>query len=203
MKPRNQLMSILAAVTLFGCSLRPSDTAFLHWDVNSALGLLGGPTPNQLVEGKPPIRSPEEIGFLKEAEEVACQRYKKVMALYLTGAMGGEKEKFFATGYELSFAQARLSWSNGQASATVARLEQAVRFGNRWYEMAIAAYDAQTIGLQDLIAASNGKAKARESLDRVRSSLTRLGYDLKDVAQQPQVDPEKPDPAKDCAFGNE
>jgi hypothetical protein len=165
------------------------DQALLHWDIASALGMPGGPTPTQLAEGTPPIRTAEEIRALQDAETEACTLYRKIVALYLVGAMGGEAEKFGLAGYHLSFAQARLAWANQNASATVARLEQAVKFGDKWRKAAQAAYDTNTVTVLELSQAMIGKANARIARERVRNALERLGYDLSDVPQQSQIDP--------------
>jgi len=167
-----------------------SDKIFLYWDINSSLGLPGGPTPSQVAAQKPPAyRSPEEFGYLDDAEIAACQRYSKVSALHRAAAIGGELEKFAAAGYSMSCAQARFAWARGKASEAVARLEQSVKFAELWADAAQAAYEAGKVAMSETVAASEAKTKAQIALVRVRDALEHLGYDLKDVKSQPQIDP--------------
>jgi hypothetical protein len=187
---------LLCALLAAGPGAVAQEKVFLHWDVACCLGLLGGPTPQELETGKPPFRSPEEIAELDEAEKVACLRYEQIRPLHQQG-LGASPAEFFAAGYALSRAQARLSWAQGHASAAVARLEQALQFagdqpGVGWLGSAKAAYEAKTGSLLEFIAASEASAAAKESLTRVRVALKKLGYDLSDVPQQPQIDPRNP-----------
>jgi len=184
-------------LTLCVSSSHASERVFLHWDVAASLGLMGGPTPEQLAEGKPPLHSAKEIQALEDAVDIACLTYNRIFALYVVAARGGEADKFAAAGYALSLAQARLAWVKEQPSATVARMEQAEKFAKLWLEAAQSAFDAETITLSDLLAAQSARTRSVVALDRCRNAILRLGYDLSDDSQQPRIDPAHPS-INDC-----
>lgn len=187
-------LTILAAVALLGAepATPDADKVFLYWEINSSPGLPGGPTPSQVAAGKTPVsRSAKEIEILKTAEAMRNLTYKKTHAYYLVSEPGGEPRSLFEAGYELSLAQARVSWATGRASTTVARLEQAEEFAAAWEDAESAQYasDGRSISslLSDQAKASDASVKAKIALDRVRNALKKLGYDLSDVAKQPRI----------------
>jgi len=193
MKTLTFVAMILLAFVLLGANAKPgpssSDRVFLYWDINSSLGLAGGPTPSQVAAGNPPLsRSVEEVDILKEAEKDACQRYRKMVAFRRAAAIGGELENFAAAGYALSVAQARVSWATGKSSATVARMAQASEFAQLRFDSVQAANDAGKIAFSEVIAAAEANTKAKISLNRVRIAFEQLGYDLTDVPKQLQID---------------
>jgi len=177
-----------------GCSGDAGSTrnAFLHWDINSSLGLPGGPTPDQVANGKATTWSKEEIKAIEAAEASACNYFRKLHALWVAEARGGEDEPYAEAGYELSLAQARLAWVKGHASATVARMEQAVKFAEFWYDHIEPVYatNGQEHTRHKWTAPVEAKHKSRVALIRVRNALQELGFDLRDVPKQPQIDPE-------------
>ena len=192
------LLSLVLAMT-WGPSSYGSEQSVLHWEVNAALGLTGGPTPEQLATGKPALFSEEEIQILRESEIAACKLYQRVLALYAQGGRGGEMDKFGLSGLILSRAQARHAWAQGKVSLTVARMEQAVKFAEYLVAASEAAYNADTITLDAMVTATESLGATKLSLIQLKRALRRLGYDLADVSMQPQIDPKKPNLEKDCS----
>jgi hypothetical protein len=193
-------LSIFVAIVLSrvaGCDSGPSRQDFLVWDINSSLGLAGGLNSERFAAEKLGVRSPEEIDILQHAERMACPTYLKRMALFVEGARGGEAEKYAAAGYELSVAQARLGWATGDANETVARLEQAEKFADLWLEAITAAYDAETVSLEQFVEAADAHWRIKIARPRVLNALKRLGVETKNLPRQ--IDPKNPRD-DDCPF---